>query len=59
MNNTSTAQELINARNKAIQRYADPSDHEIEIDDIAKVVESGDGEGYWVAARVWVRKEES
>jgi hypothetical protein len=40
---------------KARQRYADPSDDDIEIDEERAVLEGEDG--YWVAAWVWVRKE--
>jgi hypothetical protein len=40
---------------KARQRYAEPSDDDIEIDEERVVLEGEDG--YWVAAWVWVRKE--
>jgi hypothetical protein len=46
---------LEEAVTKARQRYAEPSDDDIEIDDIPAVSEVEDG--YWVAAWVWVRKE--
>ena len=43
-------------RQTARKRYDDDSDNDIEVDDTAQVNEVEDG--YWVAAWVYVRKEE-